>query len=1066
MVDPHSSKPSISEDIIENATAHLKKGKDAKSHQAKVVALSNFLDDIFGVDIDDILPGIEEKIGSQVLGLSGRIDVLYDNIVFEVKTDFNSERSDAIDKLENKYFPTLLEDSPKTRHIALITDLEQFELVKPVVDDGRIVGVESIDTHDTRQSDTKESIFWIDSALFSGHVKAPSADELTRKFGPNAPTYNIAIEELEDLWAKFIEENSDDARLNLWGRMMEIVYGDVPDESAFVSQTYLSMLVKILVRLRLNPSVPTDENEYIDVITGDFFEEYGITNLIEEDFYTWILDDSVREDAADIFVDLAQSLNIYDLDLAQEDLFKEVYQEIVAANQRHGTGEYYTPRWLCEYTLNTALEQYGSTQEEFPRILDPACGSGGFLTEAIHACLETTDDFDDKETIDKVTSKVQGIDVNPLAVIIARSNYIIALGELLESSKEITIPIFASDSINLPDLRPSLHGGVNCYAVEAEDKDLMIPQSVAEDGQKRVEVLNVLSRTTRQYRADFSENEGELTHDQAKALFNRQLPDHISDNENTILKQTLQDLLQFVDNGRDHIWIYVLNNFYAPTMLQSEPFDLIIGNPPWIVMRSIENDQYQEFLKKSIQEYNLLDPSNINLYTHMEMATLFFRKSSDIYLREEGYIGFIMPIGVTSGALQHQKFNDFDTPKMRLASVHSFKGVSDIFSLPPCILYAKKGESTEYPVSLIEWSGSTNNLPRNTQWNTVSTVISSEEGEYSPAEIPSSESPYYDDFGQGTTINPRNLFYIDFVKSKRMGINPQKPLVKTSEAVAKVAGKKWKDIIIEGQVESEFIHASYLGKDLMPFGKMPPRPVVLPLIIENSSRILLQSEGLRNRGFPEMANWLEEAQEAWVENRTDKADNRFPHITDRINYQNLLINQDPTKRYIVIYNGRGADSFATVLDRENLDALDISGATIEFADFIADQTNRYHETNSEDEAHYLCAVLNSHEIHQAVKPFQPEGAYGHRDIGRRPFKLPIPEFDSDEAAHINLADLSREGHKLISGIDFDEEYGFRKRRNITNEVLEEDGLIDRIDKIVLSLGITGTTIVDNETEND
>lgn len=1055
MTVPNDSDPLTAEGILDTADDLLQKGIEAESHQAKIIALSNFLDGVFGVDIDDILPGVEKKIGSRILGLSGRIDLLYDNIVFEMKTDFDSERSDAITKLQDKYFPTLLEENPDGKYISLITDLRKFELVRPRLENGDVVDIITIDDLDVNNNSIEEILFWLDSALFSGSVKVPSADELKRKYGPGSPTYELAVDELTELWEEFSEENPNDTRLDLWGRMMEIVYGDTPDKDAFVAQTYLSVLVKILVRLRLSPAIPTTKDEYIDVINGDFFEDYGISNLVEEDFYTWILDKTVQDETLDIFIKLARALNVYDIELAREDLFKEVYQEIVGLNQRHGTGEYYTPRWLCEYTLQEALEQYNNNPGDLPRLLDPACGSGGFLTEAIHHYLESSESLSDKERVDLITDKIQGIDVNPLAVIIARSNYVIALGDLLQSGQEIIVPIFASDSINLPDLRPSLHGGVNCYAVEAEEQSLMIPQSIAEDGNNRMEVLNTLGEATRYYR-------GDLTQEQAISYFERKLPSDITDAEVAVLKQTLRDLIQFVDAGKDHIWVYVLNNFYAPTLLRSNPFDLLIGNPPWIVMRSISNEQYQDFLKSAVNEYNLLDSENINLYTHMEMATLFFRKTSDVYLETGGQIAFLMPIGVTSGALQHQKFNQFDTPEMKLRSVRSFRGVSEIFSLPPCILFAEKGDKTEFPVELIEWSGSISNLPRNTDWGTVESIISSKSGEYTPAKIPTDESPYYDEFREGATLNPRNLFYVDFADSTKMGISANRPLLRTSEDVAKVAGKKWEDIILEDRVESEFLHASYLGKDMIPFGTLPPRPVVLPSIIENGNRLVLQSEGLRNRGFPLVAEWLDEAEKHWKENRTDKSEDRFPSVVDRIDYHGYLSNQDPEKRYVVAYNGRGADSFASVIDRHNLESIRLGNTEIQLTDFIADQTNYYYETNDLDEAHYLCAILNSHEIHEAVKPFQPEGAYGYRDIGRRPFKLPIPEYDQDDATHVNLAELSKEGHSVVENIDFDPDDGFRRRRNITDEVLEDKGVIDRIDKVVLSLGITGASVVEAE----
>lgn len=1053
-----SADLSVSDEILEEANELLERGAQAETHQAKIVALSDFLSTIFDVDLDDIFPGIEQRIGSKILGVSGRIDLFYQGPVLEMKSDFADEYDNAIDKLRDSYFPLLLEENPEGKYVGLVTDMNQFELVRPVLEDGEVTEITTIDRINARREDIRQVIFWLDSVIFSGKVQTPSADELHVKFGPGSPIYELAIEDLSALWDEVEGNESARFRLDLWTRMMEIVYGSSPDEDAFVAQTYLAILVKLLVKLRLEPSPPRGQDEFIEIMDGEYFANHGITNLIEEDFFSWILDGEVQDDAFGIAKKLARALNVYDTERAKEDLFKEVFQEIISLHQRHGTGEYYTPRWLCEFTLKEALEPFGSESEDFPRLLDPACGSGGFLTAGIHELLNRSEDQPPEERLNQITEKIQGIDVNPLAVIIARANYAIALGDLLNVGQQITIPVFAADAIKLPDLQASLHHGVRCYAIEIENRVLLIPESIATNTEQRMSVLNSLGQASRHYR------EG-LSRDQAIAYLNRLLPEAIDDKERSVLQETLRDVLHFVDDAKDHIWIYLLNNFYATIIIKDEaedPVELLIGNPPWIVMRSISNQDYQDFLKHSVQEYDLLDDEDIKLYTHMEMATLFFRRTPDIYLEDGGRIAYIMPVSVTTGAMHHKNFNEFDNPLMSLDMVHSFRGVRNVFSLPPCVLFAELGQETEFPTSLTEWNGSLTGVPRNAEWERVASMLESSSGRYSPAEIPTDESPYYDDVYEGATITPRNLYYVEFERRGELGVDSSTPLVKTSNDVARVAGKRWKDVRMEGNVEARFIHASYLGKDIIPFGTLPPRPVVIPSIVEGGKRLLLDEVALRNRGFPNTAEWLEEAEEHWSENQTEKSSERFESILDRLDYHNLFTNQDPTNRYIVIYNGRGADSFATVVDREALPSLMVDGATIQFSDFVVDSTNYAFETNDEEEAHYLCSVLNSHEIHEAVKPFQPEGAYGYRDIGRRPFKLPIPEFDRDDAGHIRMVESSKRAHSLVNAIEFTEDDGFRTRRRLATERLEEANIIEDINDIVLSLGMTGIQSVEEE----
>ena len=67
----------------------------------------------------------------------------------------------------------------------------------------------------------------------------------------------------------------------------------------------------------------------------------------------------------------------------------------------------------------------------------------------------------------------------------------------------------------------------------------------------------------------------------------------------------MNTLLSMIDKDQDSIWIFIMNNMYAPVLLSNSKVDLVVGNPPWIVMRSMETG-YQKFLKEGVFEYDLL----------------------------------------------------------------------------------------------------------------------------------------------------------------------------------------------------------------------------------------------------------------------------------------------------------------------------------------------------------------------------------------------------------------------------------------------------------------------------
>ena len=63
------------------------------------------------------------------------------------------------------------------------------------------------------------------------------------------------------------------------------------------------------------------------------------------------------------------------------DYIKQMYEAIIPKELRHALGEYYTPDWLAEETLNQATSFDGDIAKSI--YLDPTCGSGTFLFKTI-----------------------------------------------------------------------------------------------------------------------------------------------------------------------------------------------------------------------------------------------------------------------------------------------------------------------------------------------------------------------------------------------------------------------------------------------------------------------------------------------------------------------------------------------------------------------------------------------------------------------------------------------------------------------------------------------------------
>src|SRR5205823_3701686 len=139
----------------------------------------------------------------------------------------------------------------------------------------------------------------------------------------------------------------------------------------------------------------------------------------------------------------------------------KLYQQLFPKSVRHDLGEYYTPDWLAEHVLNE-LEYSGDPDQ---RILDPACGSGTFLVMAINrirSWYETNREkcrYDEGELCKKILANVIGFDLNPLAVMAARTNYLIAIRDLVGHVNKVEIPIYLCDSIMTPSEYGDLFAG-------------------------------------------------------------------------------------------------------------------------------------------------------------------------------------------------------------------------------------------------------------------------------------------------------------------------------------------------------------------------------------------------------------------------------------------------------------------------------------------------------------------------------------------------------------------------------------------------------------------------------
>jgi type I restriction-modification system DNA methylase subunit len=1007
--------------------ALIEEAKARKAHHDQLRSIFiGFLSQAFGVKHEEF----ELEKGVKAAKVRGFIDALYQDIVFEFKRDLDAEREKGKEELKN-YLQSLREGT----YFGVLTDGLLFEVYLL-----RENELEKIDSISIKTLSPEDAFSWFDRFLFTAKEILPSSEDMVKRFGAKSPVFLSSFEKLKQMLTRSNDEPSVKVKFDEWDKLLSKVYGSsMASNELFIRHTYLSLLVKVLAYMVLFRERPRDKGELFDILEGEAFRKRGFQNLAESDFFTWVLSPSLQEDAYSLLRGLVQHLSVYDLSKINEDLLKELYQQLVDPETRHDLGEFYTPDWLAELTLREA----GWGEEK--SLLDPACGSGTFVFIAIRLLREQG--LRGATLVEKAIEDIVGVDVHPLAVTIAKVNYLLALApELASYQEKITIPIYMADSLIRRE-KPFFGEEPFSVAVSKEER-FEIPTDMAVNPGAVDRVIDEM----RFYAGKPAQ--------EAKAGFETYLKKQGYDKWLWLWSQNLNLMMKLVQEGRDTIWAFILKNYYRPIFFCQKGFTLVVGNPPWLAYRYIRDPNYQSQVKELTMNYHLLTSKDVKLFTHMDTSTLFFVLSSHMYLRNGGTIAFVMPRSVLTGAKHHAGFKEIITGKMAKLQQLKLHKIIDIekvivtetptrgvFNVPACVLIARKGEEEDLPVERLNIEAT---LPKkNLSWQEAQAYLTIQRSRSSlEALIPPvlKKSYYFEHFKEGATIVPRCFWFVQPAVGKGLGvIDRAKPYLETHQEAEKDAKQPWKGIKVASEVEANFLYATLLSKHLLPFGYTKLDLVVLPVEISEMGVRLLNSQQALRDGYSGLHSWLSQVENLW-ERQKKRGTAMSPYT--RLDYRQLLSSQRPTGYYNVLYGSAGTNIASCVVDtitgRLQAENLSTQG-------FFAEAKTFFYQTKDSKEAHYLCAFLNSRYVNEAIKPYQTKGAWGERDIQRRPFEVvPIPKFNPGDEKHLRLAKLSEECHQKVASLTLKgKSIGFLRnkvREHLSHE-LEE---IDRLVKSILS----------------
>lgn len=946
-------------------------------HDQRRAYLVELLRTGFQIDVEEI----ELEHNVRVAQARGRVDLLYRDIVFEVKRDLVRERADVERELE-LYLTQL-----GARAFGIATDGRRFLAFRI-----NHQGLEQFDELDVAAASDEDAAAWLDAYLFTAHELAPTADDVVRRFGPRSAVFLAAREELNDLWRHVEADSAVAIKREEWDRLLRVVYGSPKgSDELFLRHTYLALIARLFAYLAIAKRLPPYGAE-LQIITGEAFERLGIANLVEEDFFAWVAHEDVVERATRLTAGLARHLSVYATSAIDEDLLKELYETLVDPIDRHDLGEYYTPDWLADRVLEEAGYTAGM------RILDPACGSGTFLFSAVRRLrslgLEGTD------LVREAQTNIIGFDVHPLAVTVARANFVLALaGDAAAAGELITVPVWMADSLAVPE--ESFGRPIEVVVPGTSKLDDSERRKTVERFVLPTEMEDARPGTLAQAAALVAEfAESAMAEEDAMKGFSAALTRlGVSEFADAWI-ENLRLFRQLVADRRNTVWAFVLSNAVRPQMVSRNPVDLVVGNPPWLAFRDIDDAGYQERVTQIALEYGLLKDRRGWRTGALELATVFACFSLDHYVRPGGRLAFVLPRGVLYGAKQHDSFRRLrvSVPMRPLAAL-DLDQVKPLFRVPSCVAIVERERENHAKWRVRELAGT---LPRRNASPSESrdALTLSRAHELSTEQV--THSPYLERAIQGATLAPRPFWFIaptpETAAAKRKWVT-------TDPEAAQRAKHPWTGVRLDGQIEAEFVYATMLA--VYPFRLGPAKLCALPIELVDGRVTLLSPGQVLQRGAPGFHRWLTQSEAIWSERKKDST------AQDVALYEYLDNHRNLTRQTLggirVVYGADGSHVRAAVID------TDAFAQACRARAFVFDMNTYWIRVKTLDEAHYLAAVLNSPFVDAAIKSGQTRGAWGARHIHRRPFEVvPIPEFDVFDPRHTRLAELSQAAHGKLA----------------------------------------------------
>jgi len=874
-------------------------------------------------------------------------------------------------------------------------------------------------------------------------------DGLNAALRPNAQNHPAKpmVDNLFRQWQTFFSQSIDYSeafggnklkRLQKWAHKagINIKSADEAKRLFFVMHTHFALLAKLLgylaVSKLLTPKLgvsglgswvtdtTTLQERLRELESGGIFRHLGIVNLLEGDFFAWYRY-TWDEEIENALREILKRLDEYDpttLAVVPEetrDLFKQLYHYLLPREIRHNLGEYYTPDWLAMHMLQRTVpelftEPTPETESELrqrileTRFLDPAWGSGTFLVLLVARLRELGRalPIDERDLLNAILQNVVGFDINPLAVLTARVNYLLAIADLLPFGRDnIVLPVYLADSIRTPAQGEGLFQH-DAYTFPTAVGEFEIPAIFCHVGvfDRFCDVLEACV------------NAGMDADSFIQRVEKKLVPMRWTTEDAERVKCVYTELLKLHAEGLNGLWARLLKNNFAP--LTVGQFDYIVGNPPWINWQHLPN-AYRENTKDLWERYRLTGTYKGGRprlgAVKVDIATLMTYVVMDTLLKDGGKLGFVITQSVFKTAAG-AGFRRFELPeqnqqKRPIKVAH----VDDMVALQPfenasnrtAVLVLQKGQSTEYPVPYTAWRrASGERFTYDSTLDEVRSATKQHPWHAEPVDPNDLTSQWLTaqsdalkairrvmgtaDYKAHLGVNTGGANAVYWVE--RIRANPDGSVFVqniTEGAKTKVAHVQW-------TVEPDLLYPLLRGRDVQRWQATPSAWIIVPQDPKRPSRACPEKQ--LQTDYPKTYEYLK---------------NFESELRNRSGYKQIL-----SRREKEFYGLMDIDHYTfvpwKVVWREVANELDAAVVgSVRSLPVIPAHTIVLIPCTDGTEANYICALINSSPCRLAAQAYIVLHPDPHILDHIR-----IPRYDPNNPVHRELADLSRQAHVIVA----------------------------------------------------